>query len=276
MIAIPDKYTLDSLATYLDKVLQSIPDVSKVTVSVLEQIPVDIKTIKDITKKLKEEKKNVEAPFEAARKKAQLELDTAKTGKASVAEPYSKVLTALEATESSLRQLVLDYQKHQEDLNRQMAEEQARLKAEEERLKAEAEAAAVKARKSGAEKDAVAAFQAEQKAIKAENKAAAVVVPEVQKVAGVAAVKRISFEVEDILKVPAEYVEYMPNMVAIKAAMEKAFPFVTHMEFEVDLNQVPDKYMYDQPIADRIITDLRKGIEIPGIKKTFVEHVAIR
>lgn len=277
MLKIPGKYTLDSLKNYIKKI--TLPPLEKITVSLVEEVSQDIKTIKSITKDLKEQKKAAEEPFETERKDAQIKLDAAKTGKQAAGQPYADTIEALAELENGMRQMILDFNKYQEDQRRIAEAEAAKLKAEEERLKAEAEAAAIKARRSGKEADAVAAFKAEQKAIKAEDKAATVMIPEIQKVSGVSTVKRVSYEVLDIMKVPQEYVEYVPDMVKIGNDVQAALshmPFIRDIEYVVNPDLVPDNYMHDQVIHNRVLSDLRNGVEIPGIKKVFEEHAAVR
>lgn len=276
MLKLPNSFT-PKLKSYLETI--KIPKVKDLTQAIVDELATDVKDLKKLIKSLKEDKKEAEEPFETERKKAQEVMENAKASKQQAGQPYSDVLGPLQDLEGQIRQLILDYQAEQEAKAARAAAEVARLKAEADRLKAEADAAAEKARRSGNNKDVIKAFNIEQqmKAADAEVADALDAAPVVTQVQGATTVKRVSYEVEDLLKVPVEYVEYVPNLDKIIKDVVTAFPFINdHSEIVVNVDQVPDSYMMDRVIHERVLADVRAGKEISGIKKTFTEHVMVR
>jgi myosin heavy subunit len=274
------KFSIPSTAS-LSKVKDFIKNYSPFKIQSSEDVETAsdaVKKIKSLITKFKEDKKAAEEPFEKERKLLSTQLDKAKDGKKSAGEPYAEVIKELEDKEAQLRASITEF-----------AAEQQRLKEAEERRIREAEALAEKkrleaerlkeeARRTGEQKTMMEAFKAQQ----ALNDAEIALAQEEQnctapvQMVGTTTAKRVDFEVEDILKVPTEYVEYIPNRTLIADKIAQAFPFLKEVNYTIDINLVPDELMHDAPIKDKVIKALREGIDIPGIKKTYKESLVVR
>jgi len=277
MFNIPTTFNLNGLTKFIDTVV--IPD--KLTIEDIDKVTSDIKALKTLAVQISTEKKLAQEPHEKERSKYSALFEQAKLDKKLAGEPFVALEKWVADTEAKLRAMINAAVAEVERKKREAEAEAKRLADETERKRLQAEEALAKARMTDSSTDKIAAANAARDAHETQRRlhdAQFAVHSQEHTPAPVTTrtVNVLDFEVQDILKVPEEYVDYIPNMKLIYAAVTKKFPFITDMTVMINPEITPDEYMHDEVNSDKVMEVLKQGKEIPGIKKLYHQKVQLR
>ena len=239
-----------------------------------------LKTTKNLLKEVTAQKKDVVAPFEAARKQCELAFEDAKQAKKTASKPYDDIKRALTTLDTQGRTEIAQYSENER------ARIEAEYKAKQELLD-QSQALLQKAKDIVAEAvdtNSDEKFQQAQE-LKIQSDEAFEQyhdideTPEVQSaIHGVSISHYIDYVISDLTLVPDSFIDIVVDEEYLHQMITSTFSGVTIVKLEVDVDKVDSQYRMKQVNSKAVVEYLKKDDTnvIPGITKLIKDRTIVK